>query len=83
MAQLRFRSSIPAELHELLRREYREYAAETTMTDDEHTELCKWVAQGNSPYGNPGCIADESGHEMDFISALRAMDGLAAEIQTV
>lgn len=48
------------------------------MTPDERTALCKWVAQGNSPYANPACIADESGREMDFISGLRALDDLTA-----
>ena len=76
--RLRFRSSVPAQLHELLRREYWEYAEKTAMTPDERAALCKWVAQGNSPYANPACIADENGCEMDFISGLRALDDLTA-----
>lgn len=76
--RLRFRSSVPAQPHELLRREYREYEAKTAMTPNERTALCKWVAQGNSPYANPACIADENGREMDFISRLRALDDLTA-----
>lgn len=48
------------------------------MTPDERAALCKWVAQGNSPYANPACIADENGREMDFISGLRALDDLTA-----
>lgn len=48
------------------------------MTSNERTALCKWVAQGNSHYANPACIADENGREMDFISGLRALDDLTA-----
>ena len=76
---LRFHGTVSEEMRELLRREYKEHAAKTAMTDDEHMALRKWVSQGNSPYGNPNCIADERGIEMDFLSGLRTLTDLAAE----
>ena len=41
---LRFHGTVSEEMRELLRREYKEYAAKTAMTDDEHMALRKWVS---------------------------------------
>ena len=78
-AGLRFRASVPAELREYLRSEYREYTAKTAMTENERTALCRWVSRGNSLYGNPNHIAGEHGGELDFLAAARVRDELASE----
>jgi hypothetical protein len=54
-----------------------------TLTDAERADLCKWVAQGNSLYRNPGRIADESGREMDFVTGMRTLEDLATETRLV
>ena len=41
------------------------------MTEPERDELRKWVADGNSPYGNPCLLYGENGHILDFITAIR------------
>ena len=75
--RINFKSEVPSELRTYLQEEYNEYAAKTSMTDEEHKALRKWVSEGNSPYGNPALYADERGIEMDFISGWRTIDDLA------
>ena len=77
--RLRFRAAVPAHVQEFLRDEYRAYLDKMTLTDAERADLCKWVAQGNSPYSNPGRIADESGREMDFVTGMRTLEEIEAE----
>lgn len=72
-----FKSDVSSELREYLQKEYNEYAAKTSMTDEEHKALRKWIAEGNSPYSNPALYADERGTEMDFVSGWRTIDDLA------
>ena len=55
----------------------------TLMTDvskEEISELKEWVTAGNSPYSNPGYIADERGTELPFIEARRVIFILAEEM---
>ena len=69
---------IPASRHcmkekpAMLRRELKEYEATIgELTQEERRELRKWVADGNSVHVNPGWMCSESGHPMDFITAIR------------
>ena len=75
--KIKFKSEVPSELRVYLRKEYNEYAAKTSMTEEEHKALRSWVADGNSPYSNPALYADERGVEMDFISGWRTIEDLA------
>ena len=75
--RIKFKAEVSSELREYLQKEYNEYAAKTSMTEEEHKALRKWVAEGNSPYSNPALYADERGIEMDFISGWRTIDDLA------
>lgn len=75
--KINFKSEVSSELRAYLQKEYEEYAAKTSMTEEEHKALCSWIAEGNSPYGNPSLYADERGIEMDFISGWRTIDELA------
>lgn len=75
--RIKFKAEVSSELREYLQKEYNEYAAKTSMTDEEHKALRSWVADGNSPYSNPALYADERGIEMDFISGRRTIDDLA------
>lgn len=75
--RINFKSNVSSDMREYLQKEYNEYAAKTSMTDEEHKALRNWVAQGNSPYSNPALYADERGIEMDFISGWRTIDDLA------
>jgi hypothetical protein len=75
--KINFKSEVSSELRTYLQKEYEEYAAKTSMTEEEHKALCSWIAEGNSPYGNPSLYADERGIEMDFISGWRTIDELA------
>jgi len=75
--RINFKSEVPLELKAYLQKEYNEYAAKTSMTEEEHKALRKWVAEGNSPYSNPALYADERGIEMDFISGRRTIEDLA------
>lgn len=75
--KINFKSEVSSELRAYLQKEYEEYAAKTSMTEEEHKALREWIAEGNSPYGNPSQYADERGIEMDFISGWRTIDELA------
>ena len=75
--RIKFKAEVSSELREYLQKEYNEYAAKTSMTEEEHKALRKWIAEGNSPYSNPALYADERGIEMDFISGWRTIDDLA------
>ena len=50
------------------------------MTEEEHKALRSWIAEGNSPYGNPSLYADERGVEMDFISGRRTAEDLRPKL---
>lgn len=41
----------------------------------------KWIKAGNSPYDNGDFTADDTGHPMDFINAMRFQDAQYAEYQ--
>ena len=45
-------------------------------SEDEISDLKKWVDAGNSPYSNPWYIADERGTELPFIHARREIFSL-------
>ena len=49
-------------------------------SEEEISELKKWVDAGNSPYSNPWYIADERGTELPFIEARRVIFILAEEM---
>ena len=49
-------------------------------SEEEISDLKKWVAEGNSPYANPWDIADERGTELPFIEARRDVFILAEEL---
>lgn len=53
------------------------------LTPNEQAELNTWLAEGNSKNSNPWNITDESGNELDFVSAMRTVAELAAEHTTV
>ena len=40
-------------------------------TEQERSDLRKWVAAGNSPFDNPYLISGENGWPLDFITAVR------------
>ena len=75
--RIKFKAEVSSELREYLQKEYNEYAAKTSMTEEEHKALRKWDAEENSPYSNPALYADDRGIEMDFISGWRTIDDLA------
>ena len=75
--RIKFKAEVSSELRAYLQKEYNEYAAKTSMTEEEHKALRRWVADGNSPYSNPALYADERGVEMDFISGWRTIEDLA------
>ena len=62
--RINFKSDVSSELRAYLQKEYNEYTAKTSMTEDEHKALRKWIEEGNSPYSNPALYADERGVEM-------------------
>ena len=49
-------------------------------SEEEISELKKWVDAGNSPYSNPWYIADERGTELPFIHARREIFSLTDDI---
>ena len=49
-------------------------------SEEEISELKKWVDAGNSPYSNPWYIADERGTKLPFIHARREIFSLAEEM---
>ena len=75
--RIKFKAEVSSELRAYLQKEYNEYAAKTSMTEEEHKALRKWGAEENSPYSNPALYADDRGIEMDFISGRRTIDDLA------
>ena len=49
------------------------------LTPNERAELNAWLAEGNSETSNPWYMTDESGKELDFVSAMRLVTTLAEE----
>ena len=49
------------------------------LTPNERAELNAWLAEGNSENSNPWYMTDESGKELDFVSAMRLVITLAEE----
>lgn len=49
-------------------------------SEEEISDLKKWVDAGNSPYSNPWYIADERGTELPFIEARREIFILSEEL---
>lgn len=45
------------------------------MTEEERRKLEKWVASGNSPYDNGCYVYGENGWPLDFVSAMRTVEG--------
>ena len=62
---------------EYLRREACEYLRGAQITPEERLETLEWVKSGNSVYSNPWYLYDESGHSMDYITAMRTVPDLA------
>ena len=46
--RINFKSDVSSELRAYLQKEYNEYTAKTSMTEDEHKALRKWIEEGNS-----------------------------------
>ena len=65
------------QLEEYLRNEADEYLLDADVTPDERREVLEWVKSGNSVYSNPWYLYDESGHSMDYITAMRTVPDLA------
>lgn len=65
------------QLEEYLRNEANEYLLNADVTPDERREVLEWVKSGNSVYSNPWYLYDESGHSMDYITAMRTVPDLA------
>ena len=58
-----------------LRKELKEYERTfTDLTDEERSELCEWVSNGNSVYDNPYLIAYDGGRPVDYIEAIRTAE---------
>lgn len=49
------------------------------LTPNEQKELNAWLAEGNSENSNPWYMTDESGKELEFVSAMQTVAELAAE----
>ena len=49
------------------------------LTPHEQKELQAWLAEGYPENSNPWYMTDESGTELDFVSAMRTVVELAAE----
>ena len=49
------------------------------LTPNEQKELQIWLAEGNPENSNPWDMTDESGKELDFVSAMRLVITLAEE----
>lgn len=49
------------------------------LTPNEQKELNAWLAEGNSENSNPWYMTDESGNDLDFVSAMRLVTILAEE----
>lgn len=49
------------------------------LTPNEQKELQAWLAEGNPENSNPWYMTDESGKELDFVSAMWLVSALAEE----
>lgn len=49
------------------------------LTPNEQKELNAWLAEGNPENSNPWDMTDESGKDLDFVSAMRLVTILAEE----
>lgn len=78
--KLHFHAGVPSAVRAFLREEYRAYTGTTAMTAAEQQALASWAAAGHSPYSNPYNLADESGRELDFVTAVRFTSELASEM---
>lgn len=69
-------NKLTQDMKQYLSQELKTYEESVPMTLPERKELRKWVKAGNSVHSNPGLFAYENGNEMDFLDALRFMDGI-------
>jgi len=61
----------------LYRAELVDYESKNSeMTAGEKKGLCKWVADGGSPYDNPWGYCKESGHTMDYLMASQLIEDM-------
>lgn len=61
------------ELTAMLLKELRDFEAVFPMTAQERKDVRKWVRGGNSANGNPWGYCYDSGWEMNYIDACRAI----------
>lgn len=78
--KLNFHVDVPGAAQTILREEYRAYTKTAAVTAAEQQALASWLAAGHSPYSNPYDLADESGRELDFVTAARLTSELASEM---
>ena len=68
------------EVREYLRKGLKEYEARIDdMTAKERKELHEWVRAGNEVCNNPYLLSDEDGWPIDFITASRVAEEMAAD----
>ena len=59
-----------------IRKELKEYERSiVNLTDEERIGLHEWVSDGNSVYDNPFYVASEGGYPVDYIEAIRTIEG--------
>ena len=83
---MKFRNSVPKKVRLMLSNDLQRYMQEVKMSESEYKELCQWVQDGHSPYGNAWDIATDWGTPMDYIRAKRIVEsgiGLIAAYDTV
>ena len=76
---MKFKNGVSPELREILLADLERYSREVQMTENEFTELCKWVQDSNSPYDNGWCMSSEDGHPMSFVEAMREIEDMCSE----
>lgn len=68
---MKFEKGINPEKQQILKNSLTNYEQEKLMTPKEKIAVCKWVGNGNDPYGNGYGYCFENGRIMDFIEAER------------
>jgi hypothetical protein len=68
------------ELRSYLVQELRLFQMEKKMASGEKAELEDWVKRGYSVYSNPWFIADDNGHELDYIDARRILEAVSVDM---
>lgn len=62
--------------------EKKAYLESIKIKPEEREKVCSWVNKGNSVYNNPWLLYSESGHPLDYVTAMRTVADMEENPET-